>query len=90
VPLAEVHATGATAELQAGERLDALKAALAALPDDQRQVMLLRLVAGLTPGEVAERLGRSVDAVHALQHRARRRLREELTQSGWAPTSNAA
>ena len=62
-----------------------LRAALAALPDDQRQVMLLRLVAGLTPGEVAERLGRSVDAVHALQHRARRRLREELTQAGWAP-----
>ena len=67
-----------------------LRAALAALPDDQRQVMLLRLVAGLTPGEVAERLGRSVDAVHALQHRARRRLREELTQAGWAPTSHAA
>jgi RNA polymerase sigma-70 factor, ECF subfamily len=90
VPLAEVHATGATAELQAHERLDALKAALSALPEDQRQVMLLRLVAGLTPGEVAEQLGRSVDAVHALQHRARRRLREELTQSGWAPTSAAA
>ena len=34
-----------------------LRAALEALPDDQRQVMLLRLVAGLTPGEVAERLG---------------------------------
>jgi RNA polymerase sigma-70 factor (ECF subfamily) len=90
VPLAEIRATGASAELQAVERLDALKAALAALPEDQRQVMLLRLVAGLTPGEVAERLGRSVDAVHALQHRARRRLREELTQSGWAPTSAAA
>ena len=49
--------------------------------------MLLRLIAGLTPGEVAERLDRSVDAVHALQHRARRRLREELTQAGWAPAS---
>ena len=59
-------------------------------PTDQRQVMVLRLIAGLTPGEVAERLGRSVDAVHALQHRARRRLREELTQAGWAPTAMAA
>lgn len=90
VPLAEVHATGETAELQARERLNALKSALEALPEDQRQVMLLRLVAGLTPGEVAERMGRSVDSIHALQHRARRRLREELTQSGFAPTSAAA
>ena len=90
VPLAEVHATGETAELQARERLAALKAALEALPEDQRQVMLLRLVAGLTPGEVAERMGRSLDSVHALQHRARRRLRQELTRSGFAPTSGSA
>ena len=90
VPLAEVHASGESFELQARERLAGLRAALEALPDDQRHVMLLRLIAGLTPAEVAERLGRSVDAVHALQHRARRRLREELTQAGWAPTAHAA
>jgi len=90
VPLAEVHASGETAELQARERLAGLRMAFEALPDDQRQVMLLRLIAGLTPTEVAEQLGRSVDAIHALQHRARRRLRSELTQSGFAPTSAAA
>jgi len=89
VPLAEIHATGESAELQARERLEGLTAAFAALPDDQRQVMLLRLIAGLTPTEVAEQLGRSVDAVHALQHRARRRLRENLTQAGWAPRAAA-
>jgi RNA polymerase sigma-70 factor (ECF subfamily) len=85
VPLAEVPAS-VRSELHAHERLDDLRAALEALPSDQRQVMVLRLIAGLSPGEVAERIGRSVDAVHALQHRARRRLREELTQAGWAPT----
>jgi RNA polymerase sigma-70 factor (ECF subfamily) len=90
VPLAEVHASGESFEHQARERLAGLRAALEALPADQRQVMLLRLIAGLTPAEVAERLGRSVDAVHALQHRARRRLRDELTQAGWAPTALAA
>ena len=90
VPQAEVHARGAVVELHARERLDDLRAALGALPFDQRQVMLLRLVAGLSPAEVAERMNRSVDAVHALQHRARRRLREELTQAGWAPTPLAA
>jgi RNA polymerase sigma-70 factor (ECF subfamily) len=89
VPLAEVPANGRV-EAHARERLEDLRSALEALPFDQRQVMVLRLVAGLTPGEVAERIGRSVDAVHALQHRARRRLREELTQAGWAPTSAAA
>jgi RNA polymerase sigma-70 factor, ECF subfamily len=87
VPQAEIHAPGKHAELQAHERLDDLRAALEALPFDQRQVMVLRLVAGLSPTEVAERLGRSVDAVHALQHRARRRLRDELTTAGWAPVS---
>jgi len=89
VPLAEVPAAS-EAQVHAHERLDDLRAALEALPADQRQVLMLRLIAGLTPGEVAERLGRSVDAVHALQHRARRRLREELTQAGWAPTALAA
>jgi RNA polymerase sigma-70 factor, ECF subfamily len=73
--------------LQERERLAGLRTALEALPADQRQVVLLRLVAGLTPGEVAEMLDRSVDAVHALQHRARRRLRTELTQLGYAPAA---
>ena len=90
VPRAEVHAVTEAAEPPARERLADLRAALAALPADQRQVMLLRLVAGMSPGEVALELGRSVDAVHALQHRARRRLRRELTQQGWAPTALAA
>jgi RNA polymerase sigma-70 factor (ECF subfamily) len=85
VPRAEIYASTEASELPPRERLADLRAALAALPPDQRQVVLLRLVAGLSPREVADRLGRSVDAVHALQHRARRRLRHELTQEGWAP-----
>src|SRR6201991_121475 len=63
VPLAEVHAFGESFELQARERLAGLRAALEALPDDQRQVMLLRLIAGLTPAEVAQHMDRSIDAV---------------------------
>ena len=87
VPRAEIHAVSAAAEPRARERAADLRAALAALPFDQRQVMLLRLVAGMSPGEVALELGRSVDAIHALQHRARRRLRRELTDQGWAPVA---
>ena len=77
VPQAEVR--GTVVEPDARERLDDLRAALATLPADQREVLLLRLLAGLSPGEVAERLNRSVDSVHALLHRARRRLRGELS-----------
>ena len=90
VPHAEVRVASEAAEIAGCERLADLRAALAALPADQRQVMLLRLVAGMSPGEVAVELGRSVDAVHALQHRARRRLRRELAAQGWAPTAVAA
>jgi len=90
VPRAEIHAVTEAAEPRERERAADLRAAFASLPSDQRQVMLLRLVAGMSPGEVAAELGRSVDAVHALQHRARRRLRRELTESGWAPTAAAA
>jgi len=90
VPRAEVYAVTEPADTSAFERLADLRAAFASLPHDQRQVMLMRLVAGMSPGEVAEELGRSVDAVHALQHRARRRLRRELAQQGWAPRAVAA
>jgi RNA polymerase sigma-70 factor (ECF subfamily) len=87
VPSAYVPPAGEPPALHALEQLAGLRTALATLPDDQRQVLLLRLVAGLSPTEVAARLDRSVDAVHALQHRARRRLRRELTALGVAPAA---
>jgi RNA polymerase sigma-70 factor (ECF subfamily) len=67
------------------ERFQDLDAALSTLPDDQRLVIVLRFVVGLSPSEVAGRMGRSPDAVHALQHRARRALRSELTRMQAAP-----
>jgi RNA polymerase sigma-70 factor, ECF subfamily len=87
VPSAEVHLAGEPARPHERDRLAGLRTALAALPADQRQVVVLRLLAGLSPGEVADRLDRSVDAVHALQHRGRRRLRRELTALGLAPAA---
>jgi RNA polymerase sigma-70 factor, ECF subfamily len=90
IPLAEVHAVDEPSDDVGQERLEALRSALAALPKDQRQVMLLRLIAGLSPAEIAVRMSRSEDAVHALQHRARRRLRRELERLGSAPTARAA
>lgn len=49
-----------------GERV---RAALAELSPDQQEVLVLRVVAGLTAPEVAAATGRTVGAVKALQHR---------------------
>lgn len=48
---------------------DAVRAALARLSPDQQEVIVLRVVAGLTAQEVAAATGRTVGAVKALQHR---------------------
>jgi RNA polymerase sigma-70 factor, ECF subfamily len=81
VPLEEVHPPDAMADDARGrERFADLRLALDALPPEQRDVLVLRFLVGLTPREVAERMGRSEDAVHGLQHRGRRRLRSEMSQ----------
>jgi RNA polymerase sigma-70 factor (ECF subfamily) len=82
LPLEEVHPPDATDDDGAGgrERFADLRLALDALPAEQRDVIVLRFLVGLTPREVAEHIGRSEDAVHGLQHRGRRRLRSEMTQ----------
>jgi RNA polymerase sigma-70 factor, ECF subfamily len=81
VPLEQVHPPDAAADDARGrERFADLRLALDALPPEQRDVLVLRFLVGLTPREVAERIGRSEDAVHGLQHRGRRRLRNEMLQ----------
>jgi RNA polymerase sigma-70 factor (ECF subfamily) len=53
------------------DRLDAgrVVAAMRQLSPDQREVLLLRMAAGLTAPQVAEVLGKTTGAVKALQHR---------------------
>src|SRR4051812_46891067 len=50
----------------------------AELPDDQRSVLLLRILADLTIEQVAQAIGRSVGATKALQRRGLRSLRTRL------------
>jgi RNA polymerase sigma-70 factor (ECF subfamily) len=78
VPIAEVRPPQAPDDTTGRERFADLRVALAALPDEQRDVLVLRFLVGLSPSEVAERMGRSEDAVHGLQHRGRRRLAREM------------
>ncbi|MGH2382027.1 MAG: RNA polymerase sigma factor [Candidatus Limnocylindria bacterium] len=51
-----------------------LRAAVASLSDDRRQVVVLRFVDGLSTREIGVVLGRSEGAVRVLQHRALREL----------------
>jgi RNA polymerase sigma-70 factor, ECF subfamily len=67
-----------------------LREALEALPDDQREVLVLRHLVGLSPGEIAGRLGKSEPSVHGLHHRGRGTLRSALVKSECAPAVRAA
>jgi RNA polymerase sigma-70 factor (ECF subfamily) len=62
----------------ATELAEALRAALADLPDKQADVFCLHCLDGHSYKEVAAALGVSVDAVGVLLHRARQRLRQAL------------
>lgn len=66
-------------------RIHDLKDALAALPKAQREVLVLRHIAGLSPTEIAHRTGKSEGSVHGLHHRGRRALRAELVMRDAAP-----
>ena len=59
--------------------------ALASLPDEQREVVILRQVVGLTPEEIADRLGRTEGSIHGLHHDGRRALQRELRNMGSGP-----
>ncbi len=72
------------------DRAETVRAALAALPEEQREVVVLRHVVGLTPGEIADRMGRSESAIHGLHHRGRRALQRELTELESTPNTRAA
>jgi RNA polymerase sigma-70 factor (ECF subfamily) len=67
-----------------------LKIAIDALPRDQRDVIVLRHLVGLSPGEIAAHLGRSESSVHGLHHRGRVTLRAELCRLGGAPSVRPA
>ena len=70
----------------ASDRAMTLREELAALPGDQREVLVLRHVAGLSPSEIAGRMGRTEPSIHGLHHRGRAALRVALSERDCAPT----
>jgi RNA polymerase sigma-70 factor (ECF subfamily) len=52
------------------------------LPPDQAEVVLLRVVAGLSVADVSKVMGRQPGTVRVLQHRALKRLAQKITGQG--------
>jgi RNA polymerase sigma-70 factor, ECF subfamily len=85
-PVETLPETGSTyvAEI---DQVQTVRDALAALPDEQREVVVLRHMVGLSPGEIADRLGRTESSIHGLHHRGRRALQRELIALETSPAT---
>jgi RNA polymerase sigma-70 factor, ECF subfamily len=85
IPCEEVRGTDEQFDQTAHDRAASLRQALDALPAEQREVLILRHIVGMSPGEIAKSLGKSEGSVHGLHHRGRRVLREALNDLDCAP-----
>jgi RNA polymerase sigma-70 factor (ECF subfamily) len=89
-PVEEVLSQGGEQKLdEALEDAMTVREALATLPLDQREVVFLRHVVGLSPGEIADRMGKTEGSIHGLHHRGRRSLQQELSRRALAPSAPA-
>ena len=87
MPVEEVRTSDEGHDQIGFERSQYLKEALEGLPEDQREVLILRHIAGLSPGEIAERLGKTEGSIHGLHHRGRGALQAALRELDAAPVT---
>jgi RNA polymerase sigma-70 factor (ECF subfamily) len=78
VPDSEDLSTGPEGSLLAEEFSDRMARLLTVLPDKQREIVVLRVVVGLSADDTAESVGTTPGAVRVAQHRALARLRKQL------------
>jgi RNA polymerase sigma-70 factor (ECF subfamily) len=57
---------------------------------EQREVLVLRHLVGLSPGEIAKRLGKTEGSIHGLHHRGRAALQGLLREMNSAPVVRAS
>lgn len=74
-------------EALAASETEAALALIAGLPPDQAEVVLLRVVGGLDTEDVAAIVGKTAGAVRVLQHRALKRLAEQLAEERGRPVT---
>ena len=85
IPFEEVRTSDEGHEQVGFDRSQSLRQALELLTDEQREVLILRHVAGYSPGEIAEQLDKSEGSIHGLHHRGRGALRAALVELEAAP-----
>jgi RNA polymerase sigma-70 factor, ECF subfamily len=71
----------------AASETDAAVVLIASLPDEQAEVVLLRVIAGLAVADVAAIVGKKPGTIRVLQHRALARLAEELQRGRGKPVT---
>jgi RNA polymerase sigma factor (sigma-70 family) len=76
---------GSAAEHEAFERNHAARQAIATLEKHEREVLMLSLIEGLVPDEIARRLGVTPEVVRQRKSRALRRLGETLRPPSQTP-----
>jgi RNA polymerase sigma-70 factor (ECF subfamily) len=81
---AELPAAVASARNPDDHRVAAVRAALARLDEEDREILRLTSWEGLTPSEVAAVIGVPAVTVRSRLHRARKRLRAEVVQQDGA------
>ncbi len=85
IPFEEVRTTDEGHEQVGFDRSQSLREAFQRLPQDQREVLVLRHIAGLSPSEIARRIGKTESSVHGLHHRGRGALQDALRELDAAP-----
>lgn len=90
IPVEEVRINDGPDQELGAERLRALREAFSRLPPAQREVLMLRHLVGLSPVEIANRLGKTEGSIHGLHHRGRSALQLALRELEAGPVAESA
>jgi len=77
-------------EIEAEEARSLMRRALADLPPEYREVLVLKHFEGCAYGEIASMTGDSVGTLKVRAYRARQMLKDRLTELGWGPRGERA
>jgi len=90
IPFEEVRTDDHGHEQLGFERSQSLRDALLHLPEEQREVLILRHLVGLSPVEIAGRLNKTEGSIHGLHHRGRSALQLALREMDAGPVVASA